>query len=728
MGLYVIFSFIDYAVFWLVKFAIKLIILIANYDFFGPEIVKDVTSKVYIILGIVMLFKIVISCIQFMVNPDQFDDKDKGMGGLLKKTVICVGLLVLIDPIFQFAQDVQLSVVSSIPGIIMGQNGNSYDLRNGSASEKLEKLGDDVAITTLSAFINIKPTAKNQEMKIKDNLDSFVANITEECDSSFWKLLDPTSCKYDYRFFVSTAAGVFLLYVLISMTLDIGIRTIKLGLLRILAPIPISSYIMSKDKLSKFFKIAMNVYLDLFVRLFVVFFVVFFLQEVILKIVQPTSLTSALKGYTPTVIETAFLKITIIGALFAFAKNAPKFICDVLGIDGGGFGDMKDMFKPIWQRNGALAAGAGIFTAGASNVANRIAAGKTAGEKLRNAFKARTWGSGIAGAVSAGIHGTISAAQGKSGREVMNDGHRRAINARVSRDIAKMKGTSGIGAAFERAAVRTRDFAGIVTPVSLMQAQQKAMEGVASSEKAEIGRTNILLQKNMANIDANHGYIARGLDKLANEYIAGRGATITTDAAGVVHVSGIGDSGAQQLIEDIKNKRMVSLAKVLSFSNYTGDNAALKELSTLLGSDKDYLSNIHKDATQQAYNGGVYSMEVDSSGNQKTFGKLDASNTAEFDVQLQGYHNTLVGNFVNDADSLGVLMDKLKAKHAQNPGETASAYLDRIYRHHTRDFESAMDDAVTQISGAITTNEKARRETVIRDDIKRRAENNKKSS
>ena len=39
-----------------------------------------------------------------------------------------------------------------------------------------------------------------------------------------------------------------------------------------------------------------------------------------------------------------------------FAKKAPDFICQVLGIEGGGFGDMADMFKPAWQRVGGLAA------------------------------------------------------------------------------------------------------------------------------------------------------------------------------------------------------------------------------------------------------------------------------------------------------------------------------------------------------------------------------------
>lgn len=69
----------------LVSILINLIFIIASTDIFKEDIINEITSRVYIVLAIFMLFRITISCIQFLISPDKMDDKEAGFGAIIKK-------------------------------------------------------------------------------------------------------------------------------------------------------------------------------------------------------------------------------------------------------------------------------------------------------------------------------------------------------------------------------------------------------------------------------------------------------------------------------------------------------------------------------------------------------------------------------------------------------------------------------------------------------------------
>lgn len=524
MAIYGLFSWLDYGIYSMVKYIVRLIILVANYDFFSEGEITKLADRVYVVLGVLMLFKIVISAVQYMVNPDTFDDKDKGMAGILKKTVICMALLVVIRPIFSFAINIQQTVVQTIPGIVMGNDGNSFSIKSSGAGNKLDEIGDLVAGTTIKAFVSVKKDDNGNPKtvdKMTTSLDSFANNIMDGCDKggAISKYFNHSQCNYDYMWGISTAAGLFLLYVLISMTLDVGIRTIKLGIIQILAPIPISSYMVSKDNFNKFVKTSVKVYLDLFIRLIVIYFIIFFIRVIVTSIGDLNSGLN-INGYQADGKDTLFIRLIIICALFMFAKNAPKFISDLLGLDSGGFSDMADMFKPAWQRSGLLGAGAGILGAGAANIGNKIAQapGNSFGTKLKNALKnPTTWTSAVAGASSAGLHGLISAAKGKNAKEVIQAGAGRAIKARQNRELDKLNGISGIKGFGQRVRARALDSMGIDTAESLAENRQKAFstfhQDTGKYKQSILGRIpkvdNIAMQTN-----ANHNAAIDNLGSL----------------------------------------------------------------------------------------------------------------------------------------------------------------------------------------------------------------------
>lgn len=748
---YSIFSFLDYAVYSLVAFIVRLIMLIANYDFFSADVIKGIANKVYVVLGVVMMFKMVISAVQYMINPDVFDDKDKGMAGILKKMAICFILLVLVQPMFNFAIHMQESIVAAIPTIILG-NGDSYEIKgnNDSASTRLNNIGNKVAATTIKAFVTLKSEVNNNGKtndkdaeaikKIKEknytnqidenNLDSFAIHIKDGCENGILngKAFTTESCYYDYRIGISTVAGIFLIYILASMAFDIGIRAIKLGILQILAPIPISSYVISKDKLSKFFKLALNVYIDLFIRMGVIYFIIFFVEKVINSITGNVVLRN---GVQTTGIETAFIKIIIIIALFMFAKNAPKFISEVLGLNSDS-GDLKDMFKPAWQRAGGLAAAGGMLTAGMGNAINKAKftdwRNSTIGQKLKNAAKVA--GSGVAGAASAGFHGGIAAMQGKDAKEVNAAGYKRAIKARQNRDLDKLNGINWQ----DRAKVRVGDMLGIDTKASLAESKQKAYstlhQDVGNYKKAVMGRivkngnvsirTDVkengalhqlgrLMEENWDTIQrSGNADLIRYCDKFERISIEKKDASgnIVRDASGnpvMINTYKLKD-GESFSYHDIAAVYADAVQTGIgSIAGLTGENGAI----TLLA---------QKELFTDAMKGTVHTTDRDSTGNYTLFDEINV-NSGKAHTDITTAYQTAQQHLAENVVPLGESAEDLQAWFSGTAKEGT--------KHYKQDFNS-MDDTYQRASAELSSKMSGSSEHLARASVERRNANKDK--
>lgn len=172
--------------------------------------------------------------------------------------------------------------------------------------------------------------------------------------------------------------------------MDVAVRIIKLYFLRLIAPIPIISYIDPIKGEGIFKKWLSNVgktYADLFIRLIAIFFAIFIIQQVA---TQP-----ALKDFNGNPIDNPFVIIFIIIGALMFAKQFPNLIQDITGISLDGKMQLNPFKKISEQAAGikgisAVAAGTagGLLTAG-GNLAHRIANRK---EDLKNKGKLRTAG------------------------------------------------------------------------------------------------------------------------------------------------------------------------------------------------------------------------------------------------------------------------------------------------------------------------------------------------
>lgn len=474
---------IDFLIHQGVSEVLKLIFRIADTEIFSEGSIATFTSRVYGVLGVLILFKIIISAIQYLINPDKMTDKDKGFGGLLSRTIISVAMLALVPTIFDFARLAQDKISVAIPQIVLGMKiDNTSDI---------QAIGDNMSWVTVKAFVSAKE-GKNTSSYPMESLENFKDNVTQGCG---WLWADE-NCIYDYNFFFSIIVGVFMLYILLSMAIDVAIRTIKFGLIEILAPIPIASYINNQENFKSWYQNAFKVYADLFIRFIIIYFIIF-----VIVTLTEGKITIKSSGEVVSVLSDPFLYVFLIVGLLMFAKQAPKFISDLLGLKSDGMGGIADMFKPAWSRAGALAAPLAGVAAGVGSYRSK-----------------RQWGAGVfsstasalRSAASATTGGLKSAINGDKASDVFKNSRDKARAAADKRfefvgrnggfGIKGKKPREIIDTAFDRARVRGKEsfdtFSGITTGAEQISRDKTFYQNLLSlksnEKKNNLAKTNAL--------------------------------------------------------------------------------------------------------------------------------------------------------------------------------------------------------------------------------------------
>jgi len=397
----------------LVRLILDLIFDVANIEFIESTDIESILERVYIIIGILMLFKIVISCIQYLVNPDKLEDKEAGFGAIIKRALIAMALLAFVPTIFKIAKQAQTAIVEALPKIILGAENVS----------SVENISDKLTFTTALTFFGYNTEYNVSETDDVCN-DGSIAGLGNAQGSPMFSTINDiynnpdviveSTCnphkgkRYEVNYLIGFASSIYLTILLASMLLDIGIRVIKFSFLEMIAPIPIASYIdpkTSKKSFDSWVHNCLMVYADLFIRIGVIFLVLHLFIMLIPRFVSNFTLVD---GTPLSWGRSRIINIVLIMGMFMFAKNAPKFICDVLGIKSDG--SIGDMFKMPWTRAHApLSAMANPFRNAFNNAAYAVKSKRGVGQVLRRA----------AGGFLAGSRDSlIAAAQGKNAAEI----------------------------------------------------------------------------------------------------------------------------------------------------------------------------------------------------------------------------------------------------------------------------------------------------------------------
>ena len=655
MGIfYHIVAFLVRITYWVVAQMLVLIGNLSKYKLFDDvDIISDFTNRVYIIIGVLMLFKLVISAIQYLVNPDSFGDKSKGAGALLQRTVISVALLVLVPSIFKFALEIQDTIVAAIPKIVF-INDSRIPMKDGELD--FVSSADKITYNIVSGFLvpkNSKEDAignqTNQTTFINDGIK--IWDITEDIIGDTCRdYIHGNDCKYDLGFMLlSIPIGIYLVFLFGSMAVDIGIRTIKFGIVQLLAPIPIANYVTDEKRLNEWTKTSLQIYADLFIRLFVVYFVV----EIIIMFLASFFNNNQFSG-----VEALMIKVAIIVALCIFAKNAPKFICDLLGIKGADE-SIGNMFKRASGMLGATASLPGRFSAARKNFRNEAA--KAAGIDFNSDDWKNKTGAQRRQALKDAVKNYKPGKSWIGGRAAQNwralksagSGYTRGMYESIAHNKGYKEAKSSARTSADKSYAISKELADKnVTRVQYYQAVHNQRQGIASSyttstEQAKGARAIADAAKSALDLAHNQLIEKNGGAQLTNEYVA--------------TLAGLGDSKFVDSLRsavnfDIKDKNGASVFGV-------NINDVLQGGKYTLGDVQKTLQTIANDNT------GKY----DAMTQRRAQTQLDVFN-GEVDKFIHGQEMIALSRDDKTAPGSGVKHNPALANIMQNAADTFGTY------------------------------------------------------
>lgn len=382
--LYEIFVLIDSWIYALAAFAMQAFFAIAKLQLSTENIndISYITSRIMLLCGVYALFKLSITLINCIIDPNKIEKSGKSGTKIVQRIVIAVVLLAsskfIFDELFAFQNVVIDSNV--IPKIIYG-DANYNDENDGDMALTSKKFVNSVFVTLFEN--NTAETSPSEAAKTAKNRVLQGESIL---------LLSPYAYDAGFHYipFVTGIVGILLCYYFIAFAFELGTRIIKLFVLQVISPIPIIMSIdpsSKSDKLVNFAKLYGGIYLNVFVRILTVY----------VAFVALNLVTSVFDGIN------WLAKILLIIGVFHAAKELPKLIEDALGMKLG-LGDGGKGFGSILK--GTIAGGAGLV---GGAIAGGISGG--AGGALGGAFTGLTTGV-TKGAAAKNAVGVISAGTG----------------------------------------------------------------------------------------------------------------------------------------------------------------------------------------------------------------------------------------------------------------------------------------------------------------------------
>lgn len=531
----IIFHWLDSIIFSAIPEVYDLLMKIARTSILTQGDIASMADRIYKLLAVFMIFKVTFSLIMYVVNPDDFMDKSKGVGKLVTNIIISLALLILTPYIFRYAYELQTAILekNTIATVVFGEK---------TEDNFLNTAGEDMAFITLSPFFtpNLGLTdivSDCSNLMVKDSSGS--VRINESCtgisstdyqdlndDSSMFYVMGKTDTAknelsayvagvnsrslalmfrqdmvvakttqtanksqndewvMDYRAGISTIVGAFIVIILVTFCMDIALRSIKLAFLQLIAPIPIISYVdpkSGKDGLfKKWYQMCFKTFLSLFVRLLAIYFAVYIISKV-----ADGKLVDLIDGHYVT---NLFISVFIIIGALMFAKQLPK-ILEGLGIKLDG--DGKFFLNPFKKLEEQALGGKQLIGAGAAGAAGVAAFGTNLIARKGNIFSA------VAGGFSATARGLKGAAKGEKFGKNFTNSYNGAMKARTNRADRKELGIN----AFDVAKENIKNAMHIANDAEINKAELTHLKDFSSAGKAAKSRAEGEVDKKAAMIE-----------------------------------------------------------------------------------------------------------------------------------------------------------------------------------------------------------------------------------
>jgi len=419
---------------------------VANINLFSREAFDDITSRLYGIIGIAMLFIFAYNIILMIVNPD--DKKSTGnTTKIVKETIIALVLIILLPRIFNYMSVFQKNLLDShiIEQIIMGNVGGTendcdfseYELINSYVKRKDNTLSTDflknecmdynsmspskkgayiVAPTLFTAFFH--PTnygydqCVNYLKECKDSGTScsssdgliatdddrelcahFVHDVNEAkfngginvfvTDDGFYSHLWAKQGLFDFNYIMALVAGCLVVYMFLCYCLRIGVRVAKLGFLQIISPIPVLLRIIPKQKEAVYDKWFKEL-VNAYLDVFIRLAIIYFAMFAITLV--PDVMKSLFSSLNSNWFVNSLAGAIVILGILQFAQEAPDLLKQFFSFSGNfALKSPAQQLKENKYAKGIVGAGGALAAAGVKTGMNAVNYGKQLKEDWDNA-------------------------------------------------------------------------------------------------------------------------------------------------------------------------------------------------------------------------------------------------------------------------------------------------------------------------------------------------------
>ena len=160
---------IDNIVYGCIPTLYRLLLYLANVDLVTNNVpVEAFIRRIYIFVGVFMLFRLGISMITYIANPESFSDQTKGFTNMVKRVMIALVLLVSVPWLFKEAYVIQGKIIESnvLPALILGETRSNPN----SLEESIETSAKDLQFLLFEPFFALNYKAKTTYLPgVKDN-------------------------------------------------------------------------------------------------------------------------------------------------------------------------------------------------------------------------------------------------------------------------------------------------------------------------------------------------------------------------------------------------------------------------------------------------------------------------------------------------------------------------------------------------------------------------------
>jgi len=158
------------------------------------KISTGISESVYVLIAVFMLFRITISLLEYLIDPDKVSDKSVGAGKLITKIIVSLILVLAAPTLFSFAKEFEGalldgdSILNNLFADLTGSTSDSSDSDSDTSSAGKDcdisgKIGEINTIEQLKTEVNNCILTSSLESQIKKVLSNIDGEDIKLCDT-----------------------------------------------------------------------------------------------------------------------------------------------------------------------------------------------------------------------------------------------------------------------------------------------------------------------------------------------------------------------------------------------------------------------------------------------------------------------------------------------------------------------------------------------------------------